>query len=75
MRGVFAAPHDLTRLPDVLSVGIGFGMVLGGIAGFCWPSSDGADLVDKMVAGATLGSFAGALFVLPVWLVAVLAGA
>jgi hypothetical protein len=73
---VFAAPHDLTRLPDLFSIGIGFGMVAGGIAGFCWPGSkDDADLVERMVSGATLGSLAGAVAVIVIWLVAEAAGA
>lgn len=73
---MFAAPHDLTRLPDAFSVGIGVGMVAGGIAGFFWPSSEGdADLVGRTVNGATLGSFAGAIVVFVMWLVAMAAGA
>jgi hypothetical protein len=73
---MFAGPHDLTRLPDLLSIGIGFGMVAGGLAGFCWPGSkDDADLVERMVNGATLGSLAGAIVSIVMWLVAVAAGA
>jgi hypothetical protein len=73
---VVTAPQDLTRLPDLLSIGIGFDMVVGGIAGFCWPSSgDDADLVERMVNGATLASLAGAIVAIVMWLVAVTAGA
>lgn len=72
---MFAEPHDLTRLPDLFSIGIGVGMVAGGIAGGCWPSDSDAEFINNMVKGASLGSFAGALIVVPVWVVATAAGA
>jgi uncharacterized membrane protein (UPF0136 family) len=68
-------PHDLTHLPDVLSVGIGLGLVAGGLIGFFWGASTDADLVNNVAAGSTLGSFAGALLSTVVWLVATGAGA
>jgi hypothetical protein len=75
VRAVLAQAHDLTHLPDVLSVGIGLGLVLGGLIGFSWRSPTNADLVNNVVAGSTLGSFVGALFATVVWLVAMVAGA
>ena len=72
---MFAAPQDLTRLPDLFSIGMGFGMVVGGIAGVFWPSDSDAEFTNNIVKGAALGSFAGALLVVPVWVVAMAAGA
>jgi hypothetical protein len=68
-------PHDLTDLPDVLSVGIGLGVVLGGLVGFFWRAPTDAALVNNVAAGSTLGSFVGALFATVIWLVATAAGA
>jgi hypothetical protein len=68
-------PHDLTRLPDVLSVGVGLGLVIGGLVGFAWRSPTDANLVNNVMAGSTLGSFVGALLAAVVWLAAIAAGA
>jgi hypothetical protein len=69
------APHDLTSLPDAFSVGIGLGLVLGGTLGFFRRADTDAALVQSIIAGATLGSIAGAVLAFVIWLAAIAAGA
>jgi hypothetical protein len=69
------SPHDLTALPEVVGVGLGAGLVLGGIVGLFWQADDDAALVQNVVAGGTIGSIIGTAFGFVISLAMIVAGA